>query len=135
MAKDIHDPESVNGFIRNVEPEFASLIEAVRKLILATDKIIGEQLKWNSPSFFYTGAMKPFDPKEYKRDIAVLNCRKGVVLVVLPTGAKIKDSSGLLEGSYADGRRMVTFKSLNDVKSKGKALQAAIKQWLYLVEV
>lgn len=134
MAKDLNDSKSVSAFIQQVEPDFAALIEAVRQVILSTDKIIGEQIKWNSPSFFYTGEMKPFDPKEYKRDIAVLNCRKGSVLLIFPTGAKIKDSSGLLEGSYADGRRMVTFKSMNDVKTKSKDLQKAIKLWLSLVE-
>jgi hypothetical protein len=133
-AKDIHDPEAINAFIKKMSPDFGKLTEAVRKLILSTDKEIGEQIKWNSPSFFFTGAMKPFDPKEYKRDIVVMNLRKDVVLLVFPTGATIKDKTGLLEGDYTDGRRMATFKNMEDVKSKGKDLQAVIKDWLKLVE-
>lgn len=78
--------------------------------------------------------MKSFDPKEYKRDILVMNIRKGVALLVFPTGMKVNDKSGLLEGDYKDGRRMATFLSLDDVKSKGKALQMVIKEWLKLVE-
>lgn len=133
-AKDIHDPESVTAFIQKLEPDFAKMIEAIRKLILASDKIIGEQIKWNSPSFFYTGEMKPFDPKEYKRDIVVLNIRKGNALLIFPTGAVIKDSTGILEGDFKDGRRMITFKSMADVKAKGKDLQTVVKLWLKQVD-
>lgn len=129
-AKDVNDPESVTGVIQKLEPELAKMIEAIRKLILDSDKIIGEQIKWNSPSFFYAGEMKPFDPKEYKRDIVVLNVRKLVALLVFPTGAVINDTSGILEGDYKDGRRMITFRSMDEVKAKGKDLQTVVKLWL-----
>ena len=133
-AKDIHDPEAVSAYITKLDPEFGKLVEALRKLILNTNKEIGEQIKWNSPSFFFTGGMKPFDPKEYKRDIVVMNLRKEAVLLIFPTGATVKDKTGLLEGRYTDGRRMATFKSIADVKARGKDLQTVIKEWLKLVE-
>lgn len=133
-SKDIHDPASVTAYIQKLEPGFAELIEAIRKLILSTDKMIGEQIKWNSPSFFYTGEMKPFDPKEYKRDIVVVNIRKEQALLVFPTGARIQDTTGILEGNYTDGRRMVTFKNREDVKANGKDLQKVIQEWLKGVE-
>jgi len=134
MAKDIDDPKSVSEYIQKLEPEFSRLIETIRQVILSTDKKIAEQIKWNSPSFFYSGEMKPFDPKEYKRDIIVLNVRKGIALLVFPTGAIINDKTGLLEGDYKDGRRLVTFKSIEEVQAKSKNLQKVIKQWLKQVE-
>lgn len=134
MAKDINDPKSVTAFIRQLEPEFAKFIEAIRQLVLSTDKTIGEQIKWNSPSFFYQGEMKKFNPKEYKRDIVVLNIRKGTALLVFPTGAAIKDPTGLLEGDYTDGRRLATFKNMDDVKTRGSDLQKVIKLWLKQVD-
>lgn len=134
MAKDINDPESVTAYIQKLEPGFAQLIEAIRQLILTTDKEVGEQIKWNSPAFFYQGEMKPYNPKEYKRDIVVLNIRKGIALLVFPTGATINDTTGLLEGKYTDGRRLATFKTMDDVKNKGKHLQKVIKQWLRQVD-
>ena len=133
-TKDINDPKSVTEYIQKLDPDFARLVEAIRQLILSTDKEIGEQIKWNSPSFFYQGKMKPFDPKEYKRDIIVLNIRKGIALLVFPTGAIINDATGILEGQYTDGRRLVTFTNTNDVAVKGKDLQKVIKQWLKLVD-
>ncbi len=78
--------------------------------------------------------MKPFDPKEYKREIVVFNLFKGRIMLVFPSGAKVKDASGLLEGDYKDGRRITVFKDLKDVKAKEKALQKVIKDWLKLVE-
>jgi hypothetical protein len=134
-SKDVHAPQQVAEYIQKLDPAFAGLVEAVRQLILKADSEIGEQIKWNAPSFFYTGAMKPFDPKEYKRDIVVMNLRKGAVLLVFPTGAAIKnDTTGLLEGSYADGRRMITFKNKEEIKAKGKKLQEVIRLWLQTVE-
>lgn len=133
-SKDINDPVSVTAFIKRLDPAFGKLIQAIRKLILETDPSIGEQIKWNSPSFFYTGEMKPFDPKEYKRDMIVMNVRKNQVLLVFPTGAVIKDKTGIMEGDYQDGRRLVTFRDQADLKSKGKALQLVIREWLKQVD-
>ena len=49
-------------------------------------------------------------------------------MLVFPSGAKVNDKSGLLEGDYKDGRRISVFKDLNDVKEKQKALQRIIKE-------
>jgi len=106
----------------------------LREIILDTDKEIGERIKWNNPSFYYTGEMKPFDPKEYKREIIVFNLYKGRIMLVFPSGAKVNDKSGLLQGEYKDGRRITIFKDLEDVRSKEKLLQTAIKEWLRLVD-
>jgi len=79
--------------------------------------------------------MKPFHPKEYKRYIIVFNFfKKDCIRLIFPSGAKINDSSGLLEGAYADGRRLAMFSSVEDVNAKEKQLQKAIKTWLRLLE-
>lgn len=125
---------TVSEYIQKMESPLAEIVEAIRQIILGADPEVGEQIKWNSPSFYYTGEMKPFDPKTYKRDIAVLNLHRGHALLVFPTGAIINDTSGLLEGDYKDGRRMVTFLDMEAVKSKEKALQEAVKTWVKLVD-
>ena len=133
-SKDTHDPAAVTAHIQKLDPAFARAIETLRQTILGAGKEIGEQIKWNSPSFFYTGEMKAFNAKEYKRDIVVMNLHKGNILLVFPTGATIKDNSGLLEGDYTDGRRLIRFNDLVDIKSKSKALQKIIQTWLSQVE-
>ena len=132
-SKDVNDSIGVTNFIQKLDPQLAEIIEEIRQTILGIDPIINEQIKWNSPSFFYSGEMKPYDPKEYKRDLAVLNIRKEIMLV-FPTGASINDTMGILEGTYTDGRRLVYFKDLEDVKMKKESLQQVIKAWIELVD-
>ena len=45
---------------KKLDPSFGKIIEAIRQIILKTDKEIGEHIKWNNPSFYYTGEMKAF---------------------------------------------------------------------------
>lgn len=125
---------TVDAFIAQLPAPFSAIIEATRKIFLATDKEIGEKIKWNAPCFVYTGEMKPFNPKEYKRDIAVVNVHKERVLIVFPTGEIVADNSGLMEGTYTDGRRLVTIHDMKDLNSKEKALQHVLKDWLKQVD-
>lgn len=69
MAKSKNNTELVSEYIQKLDAPLSELVEAIRQLILNTNKEIGEQIKWNSPSFYYTGEMQEFNPKEYKRDI------------------------------------------------------------------
>lgn len=126
---------SVEDYIDQVKHPLKDVMQALRKIILSTDKIIGEQIKWNSPAFFYSGEMKAFDPKEYRRDILVFNLHKqDRILLIFPSGVTINDNTGILEGDFKDGRRMITFYTLDEVKKKKKDLQAVIKDWLSKVE-
>jgi len=136
MAKSIKlsDEEQVTQHIKTLDAGIRPVIEYLRQSILAADKEIGERIKWNNPSFYYTGEMKEFDPKEYKREMIVMNLFKNRIMLVFPSGAKAKDSSGLLEGDFKDGRRTIAFKDMADVKSKEKSLQGIIKNWLKLID-
>jgi hypothetical protein len=129
------EPDKVDAYMKKLKHPLADVVEALRRMILAADREVGEEIKWNAPTFFYTGEMKPFNPKEYKRYIIVFNLyRKDCIRLVFPSGAKIKDTTGLLEGDYADGRRLAMFSNMDEVESKGKALQQAIKKWLALLD-
>ena len=134
MATKKVEYKTVEEFLKGLDEPLAEVIKAIRKIILSTDKEIGEQIKWNSPCFIYTGEMKPFDPKEYKRDIVVVNIHRGYALLVFPTGAIVKDDSGLMEGDYKDGRRLVKFMNVKEVKAREKDLKKVIKAWLMLVD-
>lgn len=130
----LSDQELVTQHIQKLAPDLRAVVEYIRLFILKIDPSIGEQIKWNNPCFYYTGEMKAFDPKEYKREIVVMNLFKGRIMLVLPSGAKIKDTSGLLQGDYKDGRRTITFADLTDVKAKEKNLKKIIQNWLQQVE-
>ena len=135
MAKQVlSDQQQVSQHIQKLEPSLGKIIEYIRQFILSTDPEISERIKWNNPSFYCTGEMKPFDPKEYKREIIVMNLHKGKIMLVWPSGAKVKDSSGLLEGDFKDGRKTIVFNDLADVKTKEKLLSKTIRAWLKLVD-
>jgi hypothetical protein len=128
------DQQQVTGHIQKLDPAIRDVVETLRQIILNTDTEIGEYIKWNNPSFYYTGEIAPFDPKEYKRDIIVMNLHKNRIMLVFPSGAKVNDTTELLEGDYKDGRRLAIFKDMDDVKAKIIHLQNVIKKWLALVE-
>jgi hypothetical protein len=126
--------ELVTTHIQKLDLALGDIVQTIRDIILNTDAEIGEEIKWNNPTFYYTGEMQFFDPKEFKRHIVVMNLHKGRIMLVFPSGAKVNDTSGFLEGDYKDGRRTTVFKDKADVLAKKDILQNVIKDWLSLVE-
>ena len=125
------EPEKVDAYMQSLKHPLGKVVEALRKIILSTDREVGEEIKWNAPAFFYSGDMKPFNPKEYKRHLVVFNLhRKDCIRLVFPSGARVNDRSGLLEGDYADGRRLALFHNLEEVMRKQAPLQSVIRKWL-----
>ena len=126
-------PEKVSEYLQKCEHPLKDVLVALREIILSSDKEIGEEIKWNAPAFFFSGEMETFDPKEYKRHLIVSNLyKKDCIRLVFPSGARVEDTSGLLQGDYADGRRIAVFYSLKDVEAQKAALQEIIKKWLTL---
>jgi hypothetical protein len=131
LVSQASEPEKVDAYVAKLKHPLAEVVKNLRRIILSIDGEIGEEVKWNAPTFFYAGPMKPTNPKEYRRYIVVFNLfRKDCIRLVFPSGAKVKDSSGLLEGEYADGRRLAMFYSVKDVRSKERALRTVISKWL-----
>ncbi len=129
------EPEQVDAYMRAMKHPLKSAVEELRAIILNADSGIGEEVKWNAPTFFYTGTMAEFDPKQHKRHVVVFNLfKKDCVRLVFPSGASIGDTSGLLVGDYADGRRLALFSSIDEVHSKRLALERVIKKWLNALE-
>jgi hypothetical protein len=128
------DSELVTALVEKLDAENKSTVAFLRQLILDTDIEISEQVKWNSPSFYFSGEMKAFNPKEYKRDILVINIHRGSILLVFPTGATISDIEELKAVNYPDGRKIIKIAGLDDAKIKQKSLQASILEWLGKVE-
>lgn len=125
------EPDKVDAYMKKLKHPLAKVAEALRETILETDPAIGEEIKWNAPAFFYSGALAPFNPKEHKRHIVVFNFfQQDCIRLVFPSGARVKDKSGLLEGDYPDGRRLALFHDMREVESHKADLQGVIRQWL-----
>jgi hypothetical protein len=129
------EPEKVDAYMNDLKHPLADVVEALRRIILKVDAEIGEEIKWNAPTFFYSGEMAPSDPKKYKRYIVVFNLfKKDCIRLVFPSGARVDDGSGFLKGNYADGRRLALFSNLDEVRSKKTALQQVIREWLTVLD-
>lgn len=129
------ESDEVDAYMSELKHPLAEVAKALRAIILQTDPTIGEEIKWNAPAFFYSGELPPFDPKEYKRHIVVFNFYKRDCLrLVFPSGARLSDKSGLLEGQYPDGRRIAQFRDMSDVESQQPVLQRLLKRWLTTLE-
>ena len=129
------EPDKVDAYMKNVKHPLAGVAKALREIILKADPKIGEEIKWNAPAFFYTGELPQFNPQEHKRHIIVFNFYKqDCIRLVFPSGARVKDMSGLLQGDYPDGRRLALFRDMREVESRKATLQRVIKEWLVTLD-
>ncbi len=136
MAKiKLSNAEQVALYMQNLQHPMLGAIEELRKIIKDSHPDMEEIIAWNAPTYNYVGDMKPFDPKEYKRYIVGFNLfKKDCIRLIFLTGAKLTDPTNILEGDYKDGRRLILFNSMEEVKSKQQALQDLINEWINLVE-
>lgn len=131
LTSGVSEKEEVDAFVKGLKYPLKDVVVYLREFILSCDKTIGEGIAWKAPVFYYTGKLEPFDPKEYKRYIVGFNLfQKDCLRIIFLRGASVKDTSGLLEGDYKDGRRLASFKSIEDVMKNEKALKNIIKQLL-----
>ena len=93
------------------------VIEAVRKVVLAADKRVGECIKWKSPTFTYEGNIASINPNTKKK-----------VSLMFHRGAEIEGDHPHLVGGGKVVRYMY-FETLADVKARKKDLRAVIKAW------
>ncbi len=49
------EPEKVDAYMSRLKHPLAKVVEQLRKIILSTNKEVGEEIKWNAPTFFYAG--------------------------------------------------------------------------------
>ena len=131
LTTGISEPEIVDEYMGNLKHRLLNLAQYLRTFIVSIDNTIGEGIYWNAPTFYFTGKMKPFNPKEYKRYIVGFNFYKQDTLrLIFLKGADATDPTGMLEGDYKDGRRIASFKNIDELKSKETELKKIIQQLL-----
>ncbi len=123
------EPSTVDAHMKTLKHPLLDVAKQLRSTILSTNKSIGEGIFWNAPTFYFTGKMEPFDPKTYKRYIVGFNFfKQDCVRLIFLRGAEAKDPNRILEGNYADGRRLLLIRSLEELKQKEKDLKRIIKE-------
>lgn len=119
--------QTVDDFMASLDHPHKIAIQEIRKFILSIDRAINEEVKWNAPSFYI------------KDNFATLRIHPSPILqLVLHNGTKKKtnpkqfeapDPDGILKWAAKD-RCVITFTSLEDVRSKTKTLKPIIKAWI-----
>ncbi|KAA0992968.1 DUF1801 domain-containing protein [Dyadobacter aurulentus] len=131
LTAGVSEPEQVDTFMQNLQHPLAETAAYLREVILGTDPAVGEGIYWNTPTFYYTGPMQPFNPKEYKRYLVNFNFfKQDAIRLIFLRGADVANAGGLLEGDFKDGRRMAVFTGLDDVKAKEEFLRTILIELL-----
>ncbi len=124
------DP-AVVAFLRDLEHPLKEEIEAVRQLILDVGPEVREGIKWNAPSFRTTDHFATFNLRAKDRVNLILHMG-AKVKATAATGVKVDDPAGLLEWLAKD-RCIVTLQDGADVRARGAALQAILREWIRLL--
>ena len=117
---------SVSEYVDALPQRLRSEVAELRKIILAAAAGIGEEIKWNAPSFF-TGehfATMRLNGKVPLQLILHLGAKKSA----LPPGA-IEDPSGLLQWLGPD-RACISFRGPGAVSAQAAAVGAIVRQWV-----
>jgi hypothetical protein len=114
--------ESVDAFMARLEHPLKAEVQMLREIIKGVDPRIGEEIKWNAPSYHTTDYLVTFN----------LRATEHVHLVFHnPHIATIQ--SPLLHGDYAD-RRMAYFADMAAIERDRAALESVIRQLVALTD-
>jgi hypothetical protein len=113
------NPE-VTAWFKDLDHPLKKPMLEVRKIIMATDRRMTETIKWKSPTFVFEGNMASIDPKSKKH-----------VQLMFHQGAALPGKHPKLEGGGGTVRYL-RFEDADDVKSKKRDLEAAVRAWIKL---
>ncbi|MDX1478865.1 MAG: DUF1801 domain-containing protein [Saprospiraceae bacterium] len=108
----------VDDYLQKKAHPLTAEIQRVREIILSTDPVMEETIKWSTPTFIYKGNMASFS----------MHAKKFVSLM-FHKGALLDDPYGLLDG---DGKevRIARFTDMDDIAGKQAALRAVVRAWI-----
>lgn len=120
--------KEVTDFLDGLKHPFRKEIEAARVIILVAEPGLDENIKWNGPNYSLGEndriTMRIQPPRQLQ-----LIFHRGAKSVAQPKGKLIDDNSGLLEWKSND-RAVITFRSMDEVKSASKSLTEIVRKWI-----
>lgn len=119
----------VEDYLARLDHPMKQVLATIRETVLAASPDVGEEIKWNAPTFFFTGLLPHFVPKEYRRVLVVTNLfRQDKVRLVFWQGGRVEQHGGLLTGDYSDGRRLAELSSVAEVEAAAESIKSIIRQ-------
>jgi uncharacterized protein YdhG (YjbR/CyaY superfamily) len=134
FAAPLNDTTAVLDYLSQIPAVRRGALDELRRIVLASDRRVGEELKWNSPSFFVDDHFATFN---LRRGPHADPNDKGVRLI-LHTGARAKGRvvKGALRSSpewlewLAPDRAMVDFADAAQIRARAAALRMLLRAWL-----
>ena len=121
-------PGEVEAYMAALDHPLKAAVVALRAIILSADAAVGEEIKWNVPSFHTSEHFATFHLRGAQGVQVVLHLgarpRKDA-----PVRAGIVDGAELLEWRGPD-RAIATFRDLADVEAKREAFTRVLRQWI-----
>jgi hypothetical protein len=121
--------KEVSAFLDNLNHPFRKEIDVLRNCILAANKDLTENIKWNGPNYCFGNedriTMRVQPPKKQVQ----LIFHRGAKKVTQTNDKLIEDTSGILAWKEND-RAIATFKSLQDIEKAEKKLLKIINEWI-----
>jgi hypothetical protein len=118
----------VSEFMEHLSHPYKREVETLRAMILAADKNISEQIKWNAPSFCINNDDRITFRLQPPRNIQLIFHRGAKVRKDAASFA-FNDVSGLVKWITSD-RGTVTFKDMNEISLRSKDFTALVKLWM-----
>ena len=113
-AASLDGSAQVDAYMAALDHPLKPSVAALRKAILAVDKRIVEQVKWNAPSF-----------RTAKDYLVTFNLRDPTLLLVFHNPLIPTVASDLLEGDWKD-RRLLRLVDAKDAKAKTREVQRIV---------
>lgn len=126
MATGKSSSPAVIAYISELPEPLRTEVSALRQVILASEAGIGEEIKWNAPSF-YKGVHFATMRLHGKVPLQLI-LHFGVKKTAIPKNS-IKDPAGLLRWLGPD-RACVNFVDEGEAASSAGALRSILKQWV-----
>lgn len=129
MVKQSNKSTKVTEFLNEINHPFRNEIEELREYILASNKDLTENIKWNAPNYCYenedrlTMRIHPITTK------VQLIFHRGAKKQEQPKDKLIENKSKMLVWKEND-RGIITFKSIQEIKNGKEQLQIIINEWI-----
>ncbi|MEO7978434.1 DUF1801 domain-containing protein [Flavobacterium sp.] len=129
MTKQSNKNSEVTEFLNELNHPFRKEIEKLRDCILASNKDLTEDIKWNSPNYCFenedriTMRIQPMNTK------VQLIFHRGAKKQEQPKDKWIENKSKMLVWKEND-RAIVTFKNLQEIENGKDELEKIITEWI-----
>ncbi len=120
--------QSVDEFLLTLEHPLKPEIIALRQIILATDPQIGEEIKWNVPSFHTSEHFATFHLRA-KTGVQIIFHLGAKQRETATKGITIADPASMLTWLAKD-RASLTFHNLAEINARRADLENLIRAWI-----